>query len=99
MLRQLVQPELPMMFAVSSISGNGDIRLDLKASGTGISDDSRQCNCIRLYKRGSVYTISQAAPTLTSVGISSSNANSSLAKTGDIITLSFTASEPINLHR
>jgi hypothetical protein len=80
---------------IASISGNGDIRLDLKASGTGITDATG--NAIASgFTGGQVYTISQAAPKLTSVGISSSNANSSLAKTGNIITLSFIASEPIN---
>ncbi|MGD8399593.1 MAG: leucine-rich repeat protein [Bacillota bacterium] len=40
-------------------------------------------------------TADNTAPTLTSVNISSSNSNATKAKTGDTITLSFTASESI----
>ncbi|MEI2420698.1 Ig-like domain-containing protein, partial [Arthrospira platensis SPKY2] len=36
------------------------------------------------------------APTLTSVAIASSNANSDLAKVGDTVTVTFTASEPLS---
>ena len=44
---------------------------------------------------GSSVTIDQTAPTLTTVSIASSNSNPSLATSGDTVTLSFTASEPI----
>ncbi len=40
-------------------------------------------------------TLDTTAPTLTAVSIASSNTNTSLATTGDTVTLSFTASEPI----
>ena len=40
-------------------------------------------------------TLDTTAPTLTAVSIVSNNANTSLATTGDTVTLSFTSSEPI----
>src|SRR5678816_3710836 len=80
---------------VNSVSGNGTLRLDLNGSGTGITDDAG--NAIAGgFTAGETYIVNQAAPSLTSVHISSSNSNSSLARIGDVITLSFTASEPIN---
>ena len=44
---------------------------------------------------GSGVTVDQTAPELTTVSIASNNANTSLAKTGNTITLSFTSDEPI----
>jgi gliding motility-associated-like protein len=44
---------------------------------------------------GQVITIDKTPPVMTTVSISSNNANTTLAKTGDIVTLNFTASEPI----
>ena len=44
---------------------------------------------------GSSVTIDQMAPTLTTVTIASDNSDTSLATTGDVVTLSFTSSEPI----
>ncbi|MDQ7089514.1 MAG: cadherin domain-containing protein [Methylococcales bacterium] len=41
-------------------------------------------------------TFDRTAPTLSSVGIASNNSDTSLAKIGDIVTLSFTSSETIN---
>jgi hypothetical protein len=80
---------------INSVNGNGTVRLDLNGSGTGITDDAG--NAIAGgFTAGETYIVNQAAPSLTSVHISSSNSNSSLARTGDVITLSFTASEPIN---
>ena len=80
---------------VSSISGDGILRLDLKGTGTGIADAAG--NAISGgYTGGQTYTISQSAPVLTSVSIASNNATPSLAKPGDIVSLSFTASEAIN---
>ena len=82
---------------VSSLSGSGELRLDLKASGTGIVDAAR--NLINSgFTTGQTYTISQTTvpPTLTSVTISSNNSgSSSLARPGDVVTLKFTASEAI----
>ena len=42
------------------------------------------------------FSIDTTVPTLTSVAIGSNNAKSALAKSGDIITLNFTASEPLS---
>ena len=44
---------------------------------------------------GSGVTVDQTAPELTTVSIASNNANTSLAKTGNTVTLSFTSDEPI----
>lgn len=81
---------------VNSITGAGTIRLDMKSSGTGIKDAAG--NAISGgFTTGESYIITpKTVPTLTSVGITSNNSNTSLAKVGDVVTLSFTASEPIN---
>ncbi|MES2649735.1 MAG: T9SS type A sorting domain-containing protein [Bacteroidota bacterium] len=82
--------------AVSSLSGNGTFRLDLKSSGTGIVDEAGN-NIKNGFTSGESYTyVAAAAPTLTSVSIASNNAISSLAKPGNTVTLNFTASVPVN---
>jgi len=60
---------------VSSISGTGTLRLDLKSSGTGITDAAG--NAISGgYTSGSVYTIDQTPPTVSSITAASpSNAS------------------------
>ncbi len=45
---------------------------------------------------GSNVTFDKASPTLSSVSISSNNASTTLAKSGDIVTLSFTSNESIS---
>ena len=80
---------------VSNITGAGSLRLDVKATGTGITDAAGN-SLAGGYTSGESYTITQNAPTLSSVAIASNNANTALAKVGDQVTLSFTASEPIN---
>jgi len=80
---------------VSSVNGNGTMRLDLKSSGTGISDAVGNAIAVG-YTTGQVYTINQTVPTLTIVSISSNNSSSSLARPGDVITISFTASETLS---
>ena len=44
-----------------------------------------------------VALVPEIAPTLTPVTIASSNAHAAFAKTGDVVTLNFTASEPIQI--
>ncbi|RQO67612.1 hypothetical protein DBR43_24120 [Pedobacter sp. KBW06] len=79
---------------VSTGTGSGTLRLDLKTTGTGIINTIG--NEIQGgYTAGEVYTIDKAIPTLTTVTIASNNANTTKAKTGDVVTLSFTASEAI----
>ena len=69
--------------------------MDLNASGTGINDISG--NAIAGgFITGQTYTIQQGIPELTAVRIGSDNSIASLAKPGNVISLSFTASEPIN---
>ncbi|MEL1240950.1 rhamnogalacturonan lyase family protein [Flavobacterium flavipallidum] len=80
---------------VNNISGNGTLRLDLNTSGTGISDDSS--NAIKSgFTSGEIYTIDNTLPTLSTVTITSNNTTSALAKTGNTVTLNFTASEAIS---
>lgn len=81
---------------VTSITGTGVIRLDLKSSGTGIKN-SKNVDISGGFNTGQTYTIQEAAPTLVSVAIASDNVNASLAKPGNIITLKFTASTAISL--
>ncbi|MET0636791.1 MAG: T9SS type A sorting domain-containing protein [Chitinophagaceae bacterium] len=81
--------------SLNSVSGNGTVRLDLKGTGTGITDASG--NAIASgYTTGQTYIITEPAPTLTSVEISSGNTNNTLARPGDIVTLTFTASESVS---
>ncbi|WP_306604342.1 autotransporter-associated beta strand repeat-containing protein [Azonexus sp.] len=54
---------------VSTISGNGTLRLDLNSSGTGIKDSAN--NAIAAgYTSGQTYTIDTAAPTISSIAVS-----------------------------
>ncbi|SDL38070.1 gliding motility-associated C-terminal domain-containing protein [Pedobacter sp. ok626] len=79
---------------VNTGTGSGTLRLDLKSSGTGIINTVG--NEIQAgYTAGEVYTIDKVIPTLINVTIASNNANTAKAKTGDVVTLSFTASETI----
>ncbi len=80
---------------VNNITGSGTLGLDLKSSGTGITDAAG--NAISGgFTSGQTYNIIQHIPTLSSVSIASNNSTASLAKAGDIVTLHFTASEPVN---
>jgi ribosomal protein L21E len=82
---------------VSSLSGSGSFRLDLKSSGTGIADAAG--NAITTgFTGGQHYTLTsmQIIPALTSVSIASGNPAPSLAKPGDVITIKFTTSLPVN---
>lgn len=79
---------------INSISGNGTLRLDLKASGTGIVDEFS--NAIGSgFTSGEIYSIDNTNPTLNTVTITSNNATTTLAKTGNTVTLNFTASESV----
>ncbi|WP_342330291.1 MBG domain-containing protein [Pedobacter sp. FW305-3-2-15-E-R2A2] len=79
---------------VNTGTGDGTLKLNLQSSGTGILNTIG--NEIQGgYTSGEVYTIDKTIPTLTTVTIASNNANTAKAKTGDLITLSFTAVETI----
>ncbi|NEU07411.1 hypothetical protein GZH53_03705, partial [Flavihumibacter sp. R14] len=79
---------------VNAITGNGTLRLDVNASGTGITDAGG--NPLGAgFTAGQVYTMDRTVPALTAVSIASNNSNTLYARTGDLITLSFTASETI----
>jgi hypothetical protein len=81
---------------VSQVSGNGTLRLDLKASGTGITDQAG--NAISGgYASGQTYTVDQTVPLLSTVSISSNNVNSSIASVGNTITLNFAATEKVEI--
>lgn len=80
---------------VTSVTGNGTLRLDLKSKNTGIIDVAG--NAISGgFTSGQTYTIDGSKPVLSSVSIASNNTNTSFAKVGSLVTLSFTASETIN---
>ncbi len=79
---------------INNISGEGTVRLDLKDSGTNITDESS--NAIEgSFTKGDIYTIDRSAPSLTAVTLSSNNSTPTLAKAGDLVTLNFTANESL----
>ena len=79
---------------INTISGDGTLRLDVKASGTGIVDESS--NAITSgFTTGDIYTFDHINPTLSAVTIASNNTKPTLAKTANTITLNFTAAESI----
>jgi gliding motility-associated-like protein len=80
--------------SVNTGTGSGTLRLDLKSSGTGITNTVGN-NIQAGYVAGEVYNIDKLIPTLSTVTIASNNASTTKAKTGDVVTLSFTASEAI----
>ncbi|MBB2149928.1 MBG domain-containing protein [Pedobacter gandavensis] len=83
--------------AITGIStGTGTLRLDLDNSGTGITAASG--NTISTgYTSGQTYTVDRTIPTIPTLTIASGNSNPQIARTGDVVTLSITASEAINL--
>ncbi|OYW80932.1 MAG: hypothetical protein B7Z27_02905, partial [Sphingobacteriia bacterium 32-37-4] len=79
---------------VNTISGDGTLRLDVNASGTGIVDESS--NAITSgFTSGEIYTFDHTNPALSAVTIASNNTKPALAKTANTITLNFTAAESI----
>uniref|UniRef100_UPI0025D9041F beta strand repeat-containing protein n=1 Tax=Mucilaginibacter sp. TaxID=1882438 RepID=UPI0025D9041F len=80
---------------VNSITGDGALRLDLNSSGTGITDVVS--NPISGgFNTGQTYTIDNTAPTAnTLVFASNHSGNQLIAAVGDVVSLSFTTSEPI----
>jgi gliding motility-associated-like protein len=82
------------VFTVTANTGSGSGTLGLNlANTTGMVPDITNT----LAYTGEVYTIDKTLPTVSPVTIVSNNSNTAIAKTGDVITLSFTASETINI--
>ena len=81
---------------VNSLNGSGEFRIDLKETGTNIKDASQNL-IVTGFDNGQTYSLQLGKPILTSVELYSNNANSTIAKVNDKITLEFVASEPINL--
>lgn len=79
---------------INSLNGSGQFRLDLKETGTNIKDASLN-SIITGFNNGQTYSLQQGKPILTSVEIYSNNANTSVAKVNDKVSLKFIASEPI----
>lgn len=80
--------------SVNNIVGDGTLRLDLNATNTGIVDESS--TAIKSgFTSGESYTFDHTNPTLITATITSNNTKPTLAKTGNTITLNFTASESI----
>ncbi|SJZ63166.1 FG-GAP-like repeat-containing protein [Sediminibacterium ginsengisoli] len=75
---------------VNTGSGDGTLVLNL-ANATGLTPTLTNT----LPFAGETYTIDKTVPTLTAVTIASSNSNTAKAKAGDVVTVSFTASETI----
>lgn len=71
-------------------TGNGTVTLNL-ANSNGINPGISNT----LPFAGETFTIDRVAPSLTAVSISSGNPNTSQAKTGDTVKVSFTANEAI----
>ncbi|PWG79209.1 hypothetical protein DDR33_18145 [Pararcticibacter amylolyticus] len=79
------------------VTGSGTIRMDLNTSGTGISDATG--NAIAGgYTSGEAYTVDQVKPVISTISIASANTNTSMAKEGDMVTVSFLASEELKLN-
>lgn len=76
---------------VSTGSGDGTLALSL-ANDAGLTPSLTNT----LPFTGATYTIDKTVPALNPVSIASSNTNTARARTGDIVTLTFTASETIN---
>ncbi|GGK77687.1 hypothetical protein GCM10011405_26850 [Rufibacter glacialis] len=79
---------------VGNITGDGTLRLNVNSSNTGITDEANN-PLGEGYAKGEIYTFDHTAPTLTAVTIASSNATPALAKEGDVVALTFTASEVV----
>jgi len=60
------------------------------------SDSAGNTNSVNSVTDSSAVTVDMTVPTLTPVSIASNNSTSTLAKEGDVVTLSFTASETID---
>ncbi|MET0266236.1 MAG: Ig-like domain-containing protein, partial [Duganella sp.] len=56
---------------VNSVTGDGSLRLDLKASGTGITDTAGNVIAAGGYTSGQAYTLDHTAPTVASVSVPS----------------------------
>lgn len=80
------------VFTVTVNTGSGDGTVRLNFANTTSLDPG--LTNVRPYL-GEVYTIDKTAPTLSPVTIVSNNSNTARARSGDIITLSFTSSETI----
>ncbi|WP_316840693.1 MBG domain-containing protein [Pedobacter gandavensis] len=76
-------------------TGDGILGFDLKASGTGITSVASGNAISGGFTTGQTYTVDKTAPTLSAVSIVSNNANPQIARAGNIVTLSFTASEAL----
>jgi hypothetical protein len=78
--------------SVTGITGDGTLRLDLNASGTGIQDNAGN-NIEGGFATGETYTFDHTAPTLTWVDIRSTPMY--CIKVGDEVQLTFLSDEPI----
>jgi len=78
---------------VNNITGTGTLRLDLNGS-TNISDSNGNSGPAA-YSSGSSHSVDRDAPTLSNVTMASNNTTNTLATDGDVVTLSFTASETL----
>lgn len=91
--------------SIASVTGSGDSYIVTVSTGTGSGnltldlDTATNINpgiSTALPYAGETYRIDRTAPELTMVTLASNHASPSLAYAGDVVTLSFTASEPID---
>ena len=74
---------------VTGVSGNGTLGLDL-SSTAGITAVTGGAALSGTHTSDQTFTIDNTPPALTAVSIASNNATNTVAKTGDIVTVSFT---------
>ena len=79
---------------LSSDSGNIAFTVDFTSSSTGITGS--QVTSTTNSSSVTMYSTTDDKPTLSSVTISSNNSNNTLAKEGDVVTLSFVSNENIS---
>ncbi|CDF84448.1 hypothetical protein PKB_3101 [Pseudomonas knackmussii B13] len=76
---------------IGSVSGDGTLRLDLNASGTGITDLAG--NPVSGGLQGGVYTLDHTAPDVTSVAVPSNG----YYRAGDLLSFTVNASEAVTV--
>ena len=73
---------------ISNLAGDGTIRLDLKATGTGIIDQTYSAAIPQGFTAGQTYTLDHTPPSVTAVGIPNS-----VHKVGDTVTATITVAD------
>jgi hypothetical protein len=88
-------PTATWTVTASTGTGSGTLGLDLNPANNALIVDLAGNALSTSSYSGQIYTIDKTVPTLSPVTIASNNANPALAKGGDTVTLTFTASESV----